>query len=51
MPIHDLMKLMEFEKIDPNNKDFRSKMHEYDPNLINRLTNKKLILFSASIII
>lgn len=51
MPIYDLMKLIEFKKIDPNNKDFRSKMHEYDPNQINRLTNEKLILFSASIII
>ena len=51
MPIYDLMKLIEFEKIDPNNKDFRSKMHEYDPYQIERLTNEKLILFSASIII
>jgi hypothetical protein len=51
MPIYDLMKLIEFVKIDPNSKDFRYKMHEYDPNQIKRLTNEKLILFSASIII
>jgi hypothetical protein len=49
MPIYDLMKLIEFTKIDPDDKDFRSKMHEYDPNEIRRLINEQLILFKASI--
>jgi hypothetical protein len=49
MPIYNLMKLIEFTKINPDDKDFRSKMHEYDPNEIRRLINEKLILFRASI--
>jgi hypothetical protein len=49
MPIYDLMKLIEFTKIDPNDKDFRSKMHEYDSNEIRRLINEQLVLFRASI--
>jgi hypothetical protein len=49
MPIYNLMKLIEFTKIDPDDKDFRSKMHEYDPNEIRRLINEQLILFKASI--
>jgi hypothetical protein len=49
MPIYDLMKLIEFTKIDPDDKDFRSKMHEYDLNEIRRLINEQLILFKASI--
>jgi hypothetical protein len=49
MPIYDLMKLIEFTKIDPDDKDFRSKMHEYDLNETRRLINEQLILFKASI--
>ena len=49
MPIYDLMKLIEFTKIDPNDKDFRSKMHEYNLNETRRLINEQLILFKASI--
>ena len=47
----ELIKLIEFIKIDPNDKDFRSKMHEYDINEVRRLKNKQLVLFRASIII
>jgi hypothetical protein len=49
MPIYNLMKLIEFTKIDPNDKDFRAKMHEYDLNEKRRLINEQLILFKASI--
>ncbi len=45
----ELIELIKFTKIDPNDKDFRSKMHEYDLNETRRLINEKLILFKASI--